>query len=283
MSRTKNSSKIYKPVLRYQGNKYKLIPFLKEHISVKNNQIWLEPFLGSGAVFFNFAQENAIGSDINSDLVNLLLDYLTDTEKTQLLLDYLEREAYLLETFGAEYYYAARETFNETKNPAVFLFLNTTCFNGICRYNSKGEFNSSFNRNPSKLKNALPNWKTKIVEVSEILNTHKSWKFCSMDFREFMKENCSENSICYLDPPYFNKNTGYACSWKLQDTIDLLNLINELPGEFWLSSCIDEKNSGNVLDFVPFKYELFTTEHMYIVGGVGSKRYTTKEILLKKV
>lgn len=274
--------KICKPVLRYQGNKSKLIPFLKEHITVKPSQIWIEPFLGSGSVFFNFAQEKAIGSDINSDLINLIIE-LQDQEKAQAMLDFLSLQSHFLEIEGEKYYYAAREAFNESKSSAVFLFLNATCFNGLCRYNSKGHFNAAFNKEPSKLKRALTQWKKKLTDLTELLTQHKSWKFCSMDFRDFMKENCSENSVCYLDPPYFNKNTGYAAPWNKQDTLDLLALINDLQGEFWLSSCIDERDSESILDFIPFKYEMFSTEHKYVIGGTRDKRYTTTEILVRKV
>lgn len=274
---------ILKPFLRYQGNKFKLIPWLHEYIKFdKDTQSWIEPFLGSGSVLFNFQPIAAVASDINPHIISTLKIINNKRHLDEFFVE-LEDKANKLLEHKVDFFYQERENFNKQFNAASFILLNISCFNGICRYNSKGEFNASFCKNEAKLKHTLPLLKKKFYELNKILDEKGDlWAFLVSDYKEVMKISCKENSVCYLDPPYFNKNVGYYANWTKEDALELLNLMNTLPGEFYLSSCVDDRDES-ILDLIPFKYEMWSKSHTYIVGGTGSRRYETKEVLIRKI
>ncbi|MBR7426414.1 Dam family site-specific DNA-(adenine-N6)-methyltransferase, partial [Klebsiella quasipneumoniae] len=85
-------------------------------------------------------------ADINSDLISLynIVKLRTD--------EYVQasRELFMPETNQAEVYYQLREEFNTCQDPfrraVLFLYLNRYGYNGLCRYNLRGEFNVPFGR-----------------------------------------------------------------------------------------------------------------------------------------
>lgn len=154
-----------KPFLKWAGGKGQLLPKFQELYppQLKEHKIksFYEPFLGSGAVFFDVVQkynvESAMLYDINPELIityksiqnNVfnLIEILHRLEKNYLKLDNEKRKVF---------FYAQRAEYNSTRfdidthtepdkwlnRAAALIFLNRTCFNGLYRVNSKGEFNS---------------------------------------------------------------------------------------------------------------------------------------------
>lgn len=154
-----------KPFLKWAGGKGQLLDKFQElypkQLKEKRIKNFYEPFLGSGAVFFDIVQkydiESAFLYDINDELiltykviqkdVSKLIDFLHRYQKTYLRLDkvkrqeffYDQRTNYNLQRFNIDY-----DKYSESWFPraAQLIFLNRTCFNGLYRVNSKGEFNS---------------------------------------------------------------------------------------------------------------------------------------------
>ena len=133
-----------KPFLKWAGGKYRIIDKIISALPKKKTLI--EPFVGSGAVFLNTEYENYILADTNTDLISLYLilqehgiEFIRFTES--LFSDTNNHE---------KVFYELRNEFNITKDverkAAIFVYLNRHCFNGLCRYNSKGEFNVPFGR-----------------------------------------------------------------------------------------------------------------------------------------
>ena len=103
-----------------------------------------------------------------------------------------------------------------------------------------------------------------------------------MNYETFLKNECNENTLAYLDPPYFNSSNCYSSStWTNEDSYKLLKLIKELPGKFYLSSCIEE-NSDSILNYINFEYNLFEINYEYIISGKKEFRRKIKEILIEK-
>ena len=98
-----------------------------------------------------------------------------------------------------EYFLEKRKLFNSKKcsdveTAALFIFLNRTCFNGLYRVNSKGEFNVPH----GKYTNPKICDKENLTAVSRLLQ--KVEILCG-DFEQTEKY-AGDNSIFYLDPPY---------------------------------------------------------------------------------
>lgn len=272
-----------KPYIKYPGNKYKLMDFLSKHIKINDNELYLEPFLGSGTVLFNLNPKNAICSDISSLLISFLKLILYSKRDINDLCNFLEDEGYRLSRLGEQYYYLIRDEFNTTcTNYYKFMFLNLTSFNGLCRFNKIGKFNAPFCKDTNRLnKKYINEFKIKCYKINDIL-INSDWIFYQKDYENFLIDNCNKNTVVYLDPPYFNKSNCYCSSeWTNADSFKLLNLIKELPGKFYLSSCIEE-NSDSILNYIDFKYDLFETDYFYKIGGKKESRKKVKEILIEK-
>ena len=106
----------------------------------------IEPFVGAGSVFLNTDYDSYILADINSDLINLYDIVKTSTD------DFIRdaRELFNDELNVAEMFYLLRDEFNlcsdRYRRAVLFLYLNRHCYNGLCRYNMRGEFNVPFGR-----------------------------------------------------------------------------------------------------------------------------------------
>lgn len=84
----------------------------------------------------------------------------------------------------------------DVQRAARFIYLNKTCFNGLYRENSRGEFNVSFgNYTAPNIVNA-----NVLYAVRDYLNRAQI-HFTSGDFG-YILENLPSGSFVYFDPPY---------------------------------------------------------------------------------
>lgn len=130
--------------LKWAGGKYPLLDEIKKHLP--QGDCLIEPFVGAGSVFLNTDYSRYILADINSDLISLYNIVKTQTD------DYVRqaREYFTPEMNQADVYYHLRDEFNQSQDPfrraLLFLYLNRHGYNGLCRYNLRGEFNVPFGR-----------------------------------------------------------------------------------------------------------------------------------------
>ena len=216
-----------KPFLKWAGGKRQLLEDISKRLPkqiIRNGVIdnYVEPFVGGGAVFFylkrEFIVKKAFLSDINEELI---LSYKVIQKKPKKLFVKLKKlERRFLRKSNKRrkkyYYYIRDKIFNAQKKhfnfktfnrkwidrAAQLIFLNKTCYNGLFRLNSKGEFNVPYGRNKNpKISDEMNIW-----EVSKALQN--TIIYCS-DFED-SEENIDENSFVYLDPPYRPlNNTAY--------------------------------------------------------------------------
>ena len=181
-----------KPILKWAGGKYKLLPQIKEMLPPGISLI--EPFAGGASVSLNVeGYERYWLNDSNKDLINFyrfLIEYGED------IIPVLEA-AFTPDHNTPEYYYSARHVFNTTQdfvNKCVhFLYLNRHCYNGLMRYNQKGKFNVSFGK-----------YKKPYFPKSEILDFIKKGpniSLSSVDFQTVMRP-WYPGSVIYCDPPF---------------------------------------------------------------------------------
>ncbi|MFD1805186.1 Dam family site-specific DNA-(adenine-N6)-methyltransferase [Pasteurella oralis] len=183
----------YRPFLKWAGGKFRLTEEINK-VLPKKNKCLVEPFVGAGAVFLNTNFERYILADINPDLINLFNLVKADVER------YIEACKVVFfhpEANTSMYYYAQREQFNRStdafERSVIFLYLNRFGFNGLCRYNSKNEFNVPFG---SYKRHYFPE-----VELRYFAQKAQNAEFICADFQHTFSL-ADEKSIIYCDPPY---------------------------------------------------------------------------------
>lgn len=126
------------PFLRWAGGKRWLAPRLAPILLSRLSATYYEPFLGSGALFFALAAEQAVLSDINDDLI----------KSYQIVMKYPQRVLDRLRSIpvDSKKYYQVRESEPSDKlaRAVRFIYLNRTCYGGLHRTNRAGKFNTPF-------------------------------------------------------------------------------------------------------------------------------------------
>ncbi|CAK0749829.1 Site-specific DNA-methyltransferase (adenine-specific) [Gammaproteobacteria bacterium] len=193
------------PFLKWAGGKTRLLPQLHRFLPNLVGRGYVEPFLGSGAMFFHIIQtrrpKRVMLMDANPDLVNLFIQ-IRDNLHDLIPLLITHRDHHNAPGISSEerkaYYYRVRDidlpASGTPESAARFLYLNKTCFNGLHRLNSNGKFNVPMGsyRDPSIFN------EEHLAVVAILLNgVHLS----TADFRQ--AENLiQDGDFVYLDPPY---------------------------------------------------------------------------------
>ncbi|MCX8578930.1 Dam family site-specific DNA-(adenine-N6)-methyltransferase, partial [Gilliamella sp. B2717] len=131
---------VQKSFLKWVGGKSRIIDQLLPHLPVSNSLRLVEPFVGAGNVFVNTNYNRYLLSDKNSDLINVYVWLKNDLtmliNATKKLFDN-DVDFYQIRTqFNCQLFMPS-----SLERAAAFVYLNRHCFNGICRYNQRGEFN----------------------------------------------------------------------------------------------------------------------------------------------
>lgn len=296
-----------KPFVKWVGGKSQLLEQLEHYYPnelrkgiVRN---YVEPFLGGGALFFALSQhykiQNAYLSDLNKDLI---LTYIVIQQKPYHLLE-------LLEQYQKEYnqteqekrndlFLAVRKHFNLQRfdinhhklsdnwilRASQFIFLNKTCFNGLFRLNSKGEFNVPY----GKYKKPV------IVDEPNILAVSKTLQNATIQQANYT--NCfskvNENTFVYLDPPYrpisrtANFTTYVGTEFKDKEQNELAQFFKKLDietGAKLMLSNSDPKNENPDDDFFEkafLGYNIFRVSAKRAINCNGEKRGKINELLI---
>ena len=220
-----------RPFLKWAGGKGQLIDQIALHLppALKTGRIkkYFEPFLGGGALFFWLSEqydfESAYLYEINP-AVNLCYQVIQKNigklikELNQLELEYFSAS----EKSKEKLYYDKGEEFNVflrrkasnsvVRRTALLIFLNKTCFNGLYRVNSQGEFNVPFGwyKNPTICN------EDNLYAVSELLQ--KAEISCG-DFSQCL-EYADNESFVYFDPPYRPISTTASFTSYSKDIFD---------------------------------------------------------------
>lgn len=210
ISRSNKRELLVQPFLKWAGGKRQLMPSLRPLIPVKPKRYY-EPFLGGGAVLFDLQPSVAIVNDFNAELINC---YQIIRDNPQALI-----EAANAHKNTSEHFYSVREMDRSAKfslltpveRAARILYLNKTCFNGLFRVNSQGQFNVPF----GDYKNPIAADPAVILAVSKYINAAKI-TFRIGDFAEAVTD-AKKGDFVYFDPPYdpvsdTSSFTGYSLS-----------------------------------------------------------------------
>ena len=273
-------SAVQVPPLKIQGIKTKAVPFIRDSIDWEGSGRWIEPFVGSAVVPFNIKPERAVLGDANPHLILFYTAIQRGTVTSATVRAFLEREGARLLRDGQEHYYRVRARFNERHDPHDFLFLNRACFNGLMRFNKKGDFNTPFCRKPERFR---PAYITKIcnqVQQAADSMAGKSWEFVCADWPDVLDES-REGDFVYCDPPYAGRFTDYFNAWSDDDAVQLENRLKGLPCPFLYSMWSENRYRKNERLHEAFsEYEIRTFSHFYHLGSTENFRNGMTEALV---
>lgn len=289
-----------KPFLKWAGGKTQLLPtidsFLPKSFGREKNITYIEPFVGGGAMLFFMLQKypnikKAIINDINPRLIKT---YKIIRDNPYSLIDALSelqdrfRTARNFET-QKELFLNIRSRFNhevltEIEEAACMIFLNRTCFNGLYRENSKGDFNVPFGRysNPIICDESLLIADSELLQKVEILNG---------DFTRTGKY-VEGYTFFYFDPPYRPLDATSSFNSYVKEPFDDSEQIrlNEFysylsrEGYYEILSNSDCRGRNVEDNFFDDLYHDFYIERVYAkrnINANASKRGNLTELLIR--
>jgi DNA adenine methylase len=216
-----------RPFVKWAGGKSQLLPqFRALFPEQKKIHRYVEPFLGSGAVFFNvqalLRPAHALLWDTNAELIDTFLAVRDEVDD---LIEALRRHR---EQHSESHYYEVRAQTPQSRaeRAARLIYLNKTGFNGLYRVNSRGLFNVPFGHrvNPTILNEAVLRAANVALKNTELL---------ARDFRD-LASVARKGDFIYFDPPYHPRSktssfTSYTIgSFGEKDQRDLADLYAKL-------------------------------------------------------
>ncbi len=216
-----------KSPLKWAGGKRWLVPYVADLRRPYQSRRLVEPFCGGLAIALGLIPERTLINDINPHAISFFR-WLKKGLRIRLKMRNEET-----------YFYARRARFNQLirrgeaagkEAASLFYYLNRTCYNGLCRFNRKGEFNVPFGRYK------IINYKT---DFTEYVSTLAAWEFSCGDFEEV---ELDPDDFIYADPPYDVEFTQYSKeNFDWQDQVRLANWLARHTGPVVLSNQATER------------------------------------------
>ncbi|TMI22979.1 DNA adenine methylase [Candidatus Bathyarchaeota archaeon] len=270
-----SQSRYPQPFVKWAGGKSQLLSqmsnFLPHHFD-----LYFEPFVGGGAVFFHLRPKRAVISDANFDLINAYRVIRDDLDTLRSELDELQEKR-----ISRRLYELHRkknpDKLSKVQRAARFIFLNKTCYNGLYRVNRKGDFNVPFgkySRMPKLYEGA------NLIEIKRLLGSTEI-EYASY---ETALGRASKGDFVYLDPPYSPdpKSQGFTSYTKESfSEVDQTRLAARFKDSNRRGCLLMLSNSDTRR--VRFLYADFTIERMKagrMINCIGSARTGYNELLI---
>ncbi len=255
-----------RPFLKWVGGKTQLLPELMRRVEqIGGFDRYHEPFVGGGALFFELfrtgrLRKKAWLSDNNPRLI----------ETYQGVRDHVDEVIALLQRHkkrhSEDYFYKIRATVPATlaQRAARIIYLNKTCYNGLYRENSKGQFNSPFGRykNPQ------------ICDEDNLRAVAKALKKARIEHRHFetVVDKAEAGDLVYFDPPYHPVSktasfTGYDRGAFPEDSQRLLARVYDQLAEKGVYVLL----SNSMTPFIEDLYRDFTIDAVSANRAVNSR------------
>ena len=219
-----------RPFLKWAGGKGQL---LAQFAALYPRQVhrYIEPFVGSGAVFFDlqakFPGLRAVLSDNNKELIDCYRAVQDDVEGL------IRRLRQHKARHGKDHYYKVRgqptDRLTAPRRAARLIYLNKTCYNGLYRVNSRGDFNVPIGSYSSP----------SVFRAEALRRASRALQRVRLGVRDFGKciRDARPGTFVYIDPPYHPVSktanfTGYTeGGFGLAEQERLSSLFAELDGK----------------------------------------------------
>lgn len=263
------------PIYKWTGGKRKEIKtfskyypdFVKENTDYK----FIEPFFGGGAVYWSLLSNNNLINDIDKELVNFLevmksnsdiiIKMADDVSKRISEISAREKSKVITipeaKTERGLIYYEWRnkdrknglEEMSDIDRAFRFFIMNQLAFNGMRRFNSRGEFNVPYGNYKSF------NLNIKDEHIEKLKNTKI---FCGT-YKELMINNDDDNTFIYIDPPYTREFKEYSHEnvFGEKEQIELSEIFKNMKNaKVMIIINKDEFTTSLYKDFIKHEYDL---------------------------
>lgn len=225
-----------KTFIRYPGNKSRHIKHIYNHLP--NNisfYTYIEPFVGSGALFIHLQPSKWIINDLNEDLINVYKSVQNDTKTIIKQLKQFEKSTNFINITNTEKKIVMDKYMEKfiklpynTTRATHYILLNMTVFNSIITFNGVYKFkgldtNLLRGLTPTVLTDCYFN---NLRDVSILLNSNG--KIYNMDYKKILKK-ANKNSFCFIDPPY-KEDHDYEFVYNIKNN-NKTNFVTELYEE----------------------------------------------------
>lgn len=259
------------PFLKWAGGKRWLMRSHRAAFDLSQTKRYVEPFVGSGAVFFGLAPNKALLSDANLELIETYRAIKGDWQSVlKALLKHHRRH-------DDEYYYEVRASTptSQAVRAARFIYLNRTCFNGLYRVNRRGEFNV-----PRGTKNSV------VFDTDDFESISRQLSRATLEAGDFERivDQCGAGDFIFADPPYtvrHNNNGFIKYNEKLFSWSDQERLKEALTRAAERGSKVLVSNADH-----PSIRELYadatcmTAERYSVMASESERRKRTSELLI---
>ena len=276
LGRSTNKKRVYpKPFLKWVGGKAQLLSELTTRLP-SSFENYFEPFVGGGALFFRLSPQSAILMDVNEELVNVY--EVVQSQLEELIID-LQKHVY-----EKNYYYQIRladrqteyQNWSKVQRASRLIYLNKTCFNGLYRVNSRGEFNTPM----GKYKNP------KILDEPNLRACHQALVGVEIIHASFLEieAKVKPGDFVYFDPPYVplsatSNFTSYSKQkFDSQMQLALQHLCDRLNNK-GIQFMVSNSSAPLVIDL----YKSYKIEFVYATRAINShslKRGKIPEVLI---
>lgn len=265
------------PVLKWAGGKRRLLAQYAPHFELEFRN-YHEPFFGGGAVYFwlwsqgRLDQREAYLSDVNPHLINFYQVLKAAPDPL------LKRLALHQRRHSKDHYYTTRSSKprKDITKAARLFYLNRTCFNGLYRENSKGQFNVPMGRyrNPRIHDPESLHAASRALEQA-ILQESPYWK---------VEKRAQPGDLVYFDPPYHPLNptssfTSYTKgNFQEQDQRELAECFRRLAER---GVHVRLSNSDTPLIRELFQdFEIVPVQAARAINSKADKRHKITELLI---
>lgn len=273
-----SKQKVIAPFLKWVGGKRQIMSEIRRFVP-KSYNCYYEPFIGGGAVLFELLPKKAIINDRNRDLMNT---YLVIRDQVDELIADLKTHRN-----ESDYFYQIRaldrsesyEQLSNIKKASRLIYLNKTCYNGLYRVNSSGEFNAPYGKykNPNIINENTLRAVSNYLQKNDIKILHEDFKQVVMDAKA--------GDFVYFDPPYHPISKSSNFTGYVQGGFDQFD-------QRRLKECCDDLNARGVnfllsnssAAFITDLYSEYRIEHIKAIRAVNSnakKRGEVDEVLIR--
>lgn len=205
-----------KPFIRWVGGKRKLLPEIAEMVAelcgTARYDQYYEPFVGGGAMFFNYYQNARLCtiSDINVHLMSTYAAIRDNPDTVIQIIQKLKNESYS----SLKHEFNSRPKIAQARTAALFLMLNHLCFNGLYRVNKLGHFNVPIGKHGSTTKGTNRPRTMDDFPYDSVWGAHRALDRTRIQCGSFMDtmkyaEIVRGSTLVFCDPPYLKEFSSY--------------------------------------------------------------------------